>query len=155
MGRGPSRRTIPQDRRTPAERPQEELALLRIIRDQFDRGPHPPRDRGEVLDQVVVLYNDQGASVLRACREIPVLRDGLLPFPVPVRTAELEAGFPETLGDEECLGRPELERMSDLVLPLRGEAAVLFADLLHQPLDEGRSEEHTSELQSQSKLVFR
>src|SRR5439155_2142343 len=32
---------------------------------------------------------------------------------------------------------PELERMSDLVLPIRGEAAVLFADLLHQPLDEG------------------
>src|SRR2546430_16943652 len=117
MGRGPSRRTIPQDRRTPAERPQEELALLRIIRDQFDRGPHSPRDRGEVLDQVVVLYDDQGASVLRACREIPVLRDGLLPFPVPVGTAELEAGFPGTLADPDRLGRPRVERMSDLLAP--------------------------------------
>src|SRR2546430_12636207 len=123
MGRGPSRRTIPQDRRTPAERPQEELALLRIIRDQFDRGPHSPRDRGEVLDQVVVLYDDQGASVLRARREIPVLRDGLLPFPVPVRTAELEAGFPKNLRAQERLGRPELERKSDPVLPIRGQAA--------------------------------
>src|SRR5437667_3113857 len=137
MGRGPSRHPIPQDRRDPAERPQEELALLRIIRDEFHGGPHSRRDRGEVLDQVVVLDDDQRASVLWARRQLPVLRDGLLPVPVSVRTAELEAGFPETRGDEERLGRPELERMSDLVLPIRGEAAVLFADLLHQPLDEG------------------
>src|SRR5256886_7842581 len=136
MGRGPSRHPVSQDGRDAAERPQEELPFLRVVRDEFDRRSHSTRDRGEVFDEVAVLHDGQGASVFRARRQLPVLRDGLLAFPVPVGTAELEPGLAQALGDEERLDRPELQRMSDLVLPVRGEAAVLFADLLHQTLHE-------------------
>src|SRR6266699_1040491 len=136
-GRDPSRHPVAEDRRDPAERLQEERALLGVLRDQFDVRAHLPRHPTEVLDQILVLDHRQGPAVFRARGQLSVLRHGLLALPVAVRAAQLEPGFPQPFGDEEGLDGPELERMADLALAVRREASVLLADLLHQPLHQG------------------
>src|SRR3989454_9460544 len=96
--------------------------------------PIPPRDRGQILDEIAVFPDAERAAVLRAGRHLPTLGHGLLAFPVSVRAAEPEPRLPETLGDEERFDGAELKRVSDLLLPIRRQAAVLLADLLHEPL---------------------
>src|SRR6266704_1695671 len=136
-GRDPSRHPVAEDRRDPAERLEEQRALLGVLRDQFDVRAYLPRHPAEVLNQIAVLDHRQGPAVFRAGRQLSVLRHGLLSLPVAVRTPQLEPGFPQPFGDEECLDRPELQRMTDVVLAVRREASVLLTDFLHQPLNQG------------------
>src|SRR3989454_928608 len=73
-----------------------------------------------------------GGSLLKDSRGRHV-EFGLDRAPDPLR-AEPEPRLPETLGDEERFDGAELKRVSDLLLPIRRQAAVLLADLLHEPL---------------------
>src|SRR5207302_6307186 len=81
------------------ERAEEELSLLRVLRDEFHVRPHLRRHHCEVLDELAALDDGERSSVLRARRQFARVVDGLLPFPVAVRAPQLGAGFPQPLGD--------------------------------------------------------
>src|SRR3990170_3422433 len=143
MDRGPRRAEasslppVPEDRGDPAEGLQEERALFRFPGDELHAGSFLLRGRRELLDDVRLLEDGQGAAVRRADPEIPLVDDRLLPLPVPVRAADPEARLPQALRDEEDLHGADLEGPANLGLPVRGEPARLLPDLVHEALDLG------------------
>src|SRR2546430_13999703 len=83
--RGPLRHPEPQDRGDSAERPEEELALFRILGDQLHVRAHLAREVREVLDELAVLEDGEGPAVRRARRQLARIIDGLLALPIAVR----------------------------------------------------------------------
>src|SRR5467141_3653874 len=135
--RGPSRHPEPQDRGDSAERPKEELALLRILRDELHVRAHLTRDAREVFDELAVLEDGEGAAVLRTRRQLAGIIDGLLALPIAVRAPQFETDLAKSFGDQQRVDRAESQGVPDLVLSVGRESAVRLPDLLHEALDEG------------------
>src|SRR5467141_2871588 len=134
--RGPSRHPEPQDRGDATERPQEELALLRVLGDQLHVRAHLPREAREVLGELPVLEDGERPAVGRADRQFARVVDGLLTLPIAVRAPQLEADLPKAFGDQKGVDRAEQQRVPHLFLSIGGEAAVGLPDLLQEALDE-------------------
>src|SRR3970040_27300 len=75
---------VREDRGDPAEGLQEERALFRFPGDELHAGSFLLRGRRELLDDVRLLEDGQGAAVRRADPELHLVDDRLLPLPAPV-----------------------------------------------------------------------
>src|SRR3990172_7197770 len=132
------RHPVSEDRGDPSERLEEELPLLRVLRDELDLRVRLLCKSAHLLDDVPLLDDRVRPAALRARGERRLVRDGLLFLVAAGPASDGETELPEPLRDEEGVDSTEGEGVADLLLAVHCATAALLPDFLHEALNEGR-----------------
>src|SRR3972149_4283356 len=95
------RHPVSEDRSDPSERLEEELPLLRVLRDELDLRVRLLRESAHLLDDVPLIDDRVRPAPPRARGERRLVRDGLLFLVAAVPASDSEQELPEPVRDQE------------------------------------------------------